>query len=201
MCDPTIPVICFYNGKSERTEIDVKYVRNKAVMVPLDVQINCTFDQLLGMIYSRKGIDKERFKLVLTFKYSLKIGNRFQPCPIWDDHSVYRMLKLVDTTGMEEIELFVQRVHVKPRVNRSAGTYTNLLFGGNFNVEELDYGCGPSSTPASVIDRCEVNEDDQDCEDEASDEDGDDESDGDGNVQADGHVPSFLTINQLMENK
>ena len=41
----------------------------------------------------------------------------------------------------------------------------------------------------------------QDCEDEASDEDGDDKSDGDGDVQAGGHVPSFLTINQLMENE
>ena len=62
----------------------------------------------------------------------------------------------------------------------------------------MDYGCGPSSAPVAVIDRCEVNKDDQDCEDEAGDEDNDDESDGD--VQADRHVPSFLTINQLMEN-
>ena len=86
-------------------------------------------------------------------------------------------------------------------MNRSTGTYTNLLFGGNFNVEGLDYGCGPSSAPIAINDRCEVNEDDQDCEDEASDEDGDDEGDRDGDVQVDGHVPSFLTINQLMENE
>ena len=53
------------------------------------------------------------------------------------------------------------------------------------------------------VDRCEVNEDDQDCEDEGGDEDGDDESDGDGDgdVQPNGHVPSFLTINQLVENE
>ena len=63
----------------------------------------------------------------------------------------------------------------------------------------MNYGCGPSSAPVAVTDRCEVNEDDQDCEDKACDEDGDDESDGD--VQADGHVLSFLTINQLMENE
>ena len=64
------------------------------------------------------------------------------------------------------------------------------------------YGRGPSSAPVAVTDRCEVNKDDQDCEDEAGDEDGDDESDGDGDgdFQTDGHVPSFLTINQLMEN-
>ena len=66
MCDSTIPVICFYNGKTERTEKDVKYVGNKAVIVPLDVPIDCTYDQLLAMIYSKKCIDKEKFKLVLT---------------------------------------------------------------------------------------------------------------------------------------
>ena len=102
---------------------------------------------------------------------------------------------------MEEIELYVQLVRVKPQVNQSAGTYINLLLGGNFNVEELKYGCGPSSASIPITDISEVNEYDQDCEDEACDEDGDDESDGDGDVQADGHVSSFLTINQLMENE
>ena len=111
------------------------------------------------------------------------------------------MLKLVDTTRMKEIELYVQLVHVKPQMNQSTGTYTNLLLGENFNVEELDYGCGISSAPTVVTDRCEVNEDDYDCEDETSDDEGDDESDGDGDVQANGHVLSFLTINQLMENE
>ena len=147
------------------------------------------------MIYLRICIDKERFKLVLTCKHSLKSGNRFQPSPIWDDNSVYRILKLVDMARMEEIELYVQLVSVKPQLNQSVGTYTNLLLGGNFNVEELDYGCRPSSAPVVVTYRCEVNED------EAGDEDGDDESDVDGDVQAYGHVPSFLTINQLMENE
>ena len=51
MCDSTILVICFYNGKIERTEIDVKYIGNKVVIVPFDVAINCTDDQLLVMIY------------------------------------------------------------------------------------------------------------------------------------------------------
>ena len=122
MCDSTIPFICFYNGKSERTETYVKYVDNKAVIVPFNVQTNCTFDQLLGMIYSRTCINKEKFKLVLTCKYPLKNGNRFQPCLLWDNNNVYRMLKLVDIAEMEEIELYVQ-----PQVNQSAGTYTNLL--------------------------------------------------------------------------
>ena len=42
-------------------------------------------------------------------------------------------------------------------MNQSTGTYTNLLLGENFNVEKLDYGCGPSSALVAVIDRCEVN--------------------------------------------
>ena len=114
---------------------------------------------------------------------------------------MYQMLKLVDTARREEIELYVQLVLVKPQVNQSVGTYTILLLGENFNIEDLDYGCGPSRTLVVVTDRCEVNKNYQDCEDEAGDKDGDDESDGDRDVQADGHVPSFLTINQLMENE
>ena len=107
MCDSTILSICFYNRKSEMTETNIKYVGNKAVIVPFDVQIDCICDHLLAMIYSRTCIDKERFKLVLTCKNPLKSGNRFPPCPIWDENSVYRMLKLVDIARMEEIELYV----------------------------------------------------------------------------------------------
>ena len=65
----------------------------------------------------------------------------------------------------------------------------------------MDYGCGPSSTPVVVIDRCEVYGDDEDYEDQECDKDGDVESDGDGYVQVDGHVLSFLTLHQLMENE
>ena len=32
MCDFTIPVIYFYNGKSERIETNVKYVGNKLLL-------------------------------------------------------------------------------------------------------------------------------------------------------------------------
>ena len=72
MCDSIISVICFYNGKIERTETDVKYLRNKVVIVSLNVSIDCIYDQLLAMIYLTTGIDKERFKLVITCKYPLK---------------------------------------------------------------------------------------------------------------------------------
>ena len=77
-------------------------------------------------------------------------------------------------------------------MNQQVGAYTDLLVGGNDNVAEFDYGCGPSSTPTPNTDRCEVYEDDEDYEDEEAndeyDEDGDDESNGDIDVQADGHV-------------
>ena len=84
-----IPLICYYNGNILRTEIDVKYEGNKAVIVSLDVPIECTFEQLGDMIYSRTTIDQQRFKLVLNCKYPLKSGNRFHPFPIWEDISVY----------------------------------------------------------------------------------------------------------------
>ena len=71
----TIPVICYYNGNILRTETNVKYVENKAIIVPLGVPVNCMFEQLGDMIYSRTTIDKQRFKLVLNCKYPLKSGN------------------------------------------------------------------------------------------------------------------------------
>ena len=110
MYDSSIPVICFYNGKIKMTKTDVKYVGNKTVIVSLDVPIDCIYDQLLGIIYSMTGIDKEKLKLFLTCKHPLKNRNKFQSCPIWDDNSVYRMLKLVNTTGIEEIELYLELV-------------------------------------------------------------------------------------------
>ena len=47
----TILVKCYYNGKILRIETYVKYVRNKAVIMPLDVQVDFTFKQLGDMIY------------------------------------------------------------------------------------------------------------------------------------------------------
>ena len=47
----SITVICYYNENILMTEIDVKYVGNKVVIVPLDVPVECTFEQLGDMIY------------------------------------------------------------------------------------------------------------------------------------------------------
>ena len=54
----SIHVICYYNGNLLRTETDVKYVGNKVVIMPLDVPVDCTFEQLGNMIYSTTTIDK-----------------------------------------------------------------------------------------------------------------------------------------------
>ena len=204
----TIPVICYYNGNLLKTETDVKYVRNKVVIVPFDVPVDYTLKLLDDMIYLRTTIDKQIFKLILNCKYPLKSGNRFQHFPILDDSSVYQMLNVTNTTSMEEIELYIEVVRVRPQVNKSVGGYTNLLVPKNDNVAEFDYSCGRSNGPAPNPDRCGVcgvYGDDEDCKyDEAnveSDEDVDDESNGDLDVQVDGHVSSFQTFNQVLENE
>ena len=78
----TINVICYCNGQLLRTETYVKYEGRKDRIMPLDVPVECTFEQLTGMIYTGTTIDKQRFKLILNCKYPLKSGNRFQPFPI-----------------------------------------------------------------------------------------------------------------------
>ena len=147
------------------------------------------------------------FKLFLNCKYPLKSGNRFK-LVLKFNNIVYRMLNLINTTRMEEIELYIEVVRVKPQVNQFLGAYTDLLVQENDNVAEFDYGCVPSSGPAPDTDRCGVYGDDEDDEDyrgeEANDEfdEGvDDESNGDLDVQADEHVSSFHTFNQILENE
>ena len=137
----SIPVICYYNGHIVRTDNDVKYDGNKASIVPLDIPADCTFEQLGDIIFSSTPIDKQKFKLVLKCKYPLKSGNRFQPLTIWNDSSVHRMLNMVNTTAIEEIELFVKVIRIHRQANQSMGVAENE------NVIEINYGCGPSSGP------------------------------------------------------
>ena len=72
MSESIIPVICFCKGKMLRTETDVKYIGDLAVIVPLYVPVGSTYEQLLSMIYSRTGIDKKQFQVVLNCRYPLK---------------------------------------------------------------------------------------------------------------------------------
>ncbi|RVX03558.1 hypothetical protein CK203_027878 [Vitis vinifera] len=72
MSECIVPVICFYKGKMLRTKTDVKYIGDEAVIVPLDVPVSATYEHLLSMIYSRTGIDKKQFQVVLNCRYPLK---------------------------------------------------------------------------------------------------------------------------------
>ena len=94
MSESIVPVICFCKGKMLRTEINVKYVEDQIVIVSLDVPVSSTYEHLLSMIYLRTNIDKKQFQLVFNYRYPLKMENRFQHCPIWDDNSLSQMLKL-----------------------------------------------------------------------------------------------------------
>ena len=57
----SIPVMCYYNGHIVRTDNDVKYDGNKASIVPLEIPLDCTFEQLGDIIFSNKPIDKRKF--------------------------------------------------------------------------------------------------------------------------------------------
>ena len=121
-----------------RTKIDVKYVEEKIIIVSLDAFVSSTFEQLLSMIYLRTNIDKKHFQLVLNYRYHLKRENRFQPYPIWDDNSYLKMLRLVNTFGINEIEFYIEQVSIKRRVNPLLGNFIHSLLGENDNVKELD---------------------------------------------------------------
>ena len=54
----SIPVTCYYNGHIVRTDNDVKYDGNKASIVPLEIPVDCTFEQLGDIISSSTPIDK-----------------------------------------------------------------------------------------------------------------------------------------------
>ena len=164
MSESIVPMICFYKGKILRTKTDVKYIRDEAVIMPLDVPVSSTHEHLLSMIYSRTGIGKKQFQLVLNWRYPSKRENRFQPCPIWDDNSLSQMLKLVNTFGMDEIELYIEQVLVQLRVREQLlGKFTHLLLGENGNVEEFEYGCELSALVAMTYE-CRADEVEEECE-------------------------------------
>ena len=54
-----VSMICFCKGKMLKIEIDVKYIGDEAVIVPLDVLVSSTYEHLLSMIYLRTSIDKK----------------------------------------------------------------------------------------------------------------------------------------------
>ena len=61
------------------------------------------------------------------------------------------MLNMVNTTSMEEIELYIEVVRVKSQVNQFGGGYTDLLIYENDNVAKFDYGYGSSTGPNQIM--------------------------------------------------
>ena len=112
------------------------------------------------------------------------------------------MLNLVNTTTIEDIELYIEVVRFKALVNQSMGGHVDLLVRDNHNVLEFDYGCGPSSGPIPDTGVFGVDEDRayEEGNDEY-DEDIDDDCNGDADIEADGHASSFRTLNQVLENE
>ncbi|RVW96052.1 hypothetical protein CK203_027623 [Vitis vinifera] len=92
-----------------RIQTDVDYVGDRVVVEPIDVPLGTTYEQLLEMIYSIIDINKEHFRLILSCKYPMKKGNKFQPCPVKNDSGVARMLEMHNRFGMDEVELFVEQ--------------------------------------------------------------------------------------------
>ena len=88
MSNLSVAIVCFCNGKMVRTQTDVDYVGNRVVVEPFDVPFGTTYEQLLEMIHSITGINKEHFQLILSCKYPMKRENKFQPCPIKNDSGV-----------------------------------------------------------------------------------------------------------------
>ena len=202
----TIPVICYYNGQMVRTKTDVEYEGSETCIAPLKILIECTFQELIDMIYTKTTIDKRRFKLVLICKYPLRNGNRFQPFPVRGDSSVREMLDLVNTTTIEEIELYIKVVRVKAQSNQSVGGHDDFFVRDQYNVAHFNYGCGPSGCP---LPETGVNGDDGDDEDSADgersdehDEDVDDECYvPDADVDVDRHASFVRAFNQVLENE
>ena len=145
------------------------------------------------MIYLKTTIDKRRFKLVLICKYPLRSGKKFQPYPVRDDSSVRKMLNLVNTTTIEEIELYIKVVRVKAQSNQSMGGHADIFVCDNYNVAQFDYSCGPSSGP--VPDTGSNGDDEDNADEERNDEYGEDVDDecdrDDGDVEVDRHASFF----------
>ena len=108
------------------------------------------------------------------------------------------MLNLVNTTIIEDIELYFEVVRVKALANQSVGGHVDLLVCDNYNVQDFDYGCGPNSGPIPETGVFRVDEDRayEEGNDEY-DEDVDDDCNGVADVESNGHASSFRTFNQM----
>ena len=98
---------------------------------PINAPLGITYKDLLEMIYSIVNIGKEHFQLILSCKYPMKRGNKFQPCPVKNDNDVAWMLEMYNRFEMDEVELFVEQISLHLHVNSPIDNLSPLLPGGN----------------------------------------------------------------------
>ena len=127
MSNLSVAIVCFCNGKMVRTQTNVDYVGDRVVVEPTDVPLKTTYEQLLEIIYLVTDINREHFQLILSCKYPMKRGNKFQPCLVKNDSSVARMLEMHNRFEMDEVELFVEQVSIDLQMNSPLGSMPLLL--------------------------------------------------------------------------
>ncbi|RVW72315.1 hypothetical protein CK203_055466 [Vitis vinifera] len=120
-----------------RTQTDVDYVGDRVVVEPIDVPLGTTYEQLLEMIYLVTDINREHFQLILSCKYPMKRGNKFQPYPIKNDSGIAQMLEMHNRFGMNKVELFVEQVPIDLQMNSPIGNCIPLLLGENDGVKDV----------------------------------------------------------------
>ena len=163
MSNLLVAIVCICNGKIMITQTDVDYVGDRVVVEPIDVPLGTTYEQLLEMIYSVTDINKEHFRLILSCKYPMKKGNKFQPCPVKNDSGVARMLEMHNRFGMDEVELFVEQVSIDLQMNSPIDNYMPLLLGENDGTSNVQ-------NPFTVEHRSEEDEEDEEgrqCDDDS----------------------------------
>ncbi|RVW32503.1 hypothetical protein CK203_081286 [Vitis vinifera] len=122
-----------------RTQTDVDYVGDRVVVEPIGVPLGTTYEQLLEIIYSVIGINREHFQLILSCKYPMKKGNKFQPCPIKNDSGVAQMLEMHNRFGMDEVELFVEQVPIDLQMNSPIEDFDDPI-----ELSPMQYHLAPS---------------------------------------------------------
>ena len=61
----------------------------------------------------------------------MKKGKKFQPCPINNDNDVAQMLEMYNRFEMDEVELFLEQIHLHLLVNSPFDNLSPLLLGVN----------------------------------------------------------------------
>ena len=94
---------------------------------PIDVPLGITYKELLEMIYSVVNISREHFQLIISCKYPMKRGKKFQPYLVKNDNYVTMLLEMHNGFEMDGVELFVEQIPLHLHANSSIGNFIPLL--------------------------------------------------------------------------